>query len=230
MSGADPAMSTPLILLDLDGTLIATRQLYVEALARCLAPHVGRHMEEDEIMGLHPRSEIRFIREFVAPRGLPGALEHFYAEYASLHEALFRGAYEGVPAALAALREEGAPLGLVTGKSLRAWEITRRHVDLGAFDVLVFDDDVREGKPDPEGLHLAREWSGHREGGVYVGDSVTDLDAAVAAGLAPAGVLWSKREHEKRDFALAVRVRGGEPLETPADLLSLLGPVPPIHR
>lgn len=230
MSGVDPPTSTPLILLDLDGTLIATRQLYVEALARCLAPHVGRHMEDDEIMDLHPRSEIRFIREFVAPPGLPGALEHFYAEYASLHEALFRGSYEGVPAALEALREEGIPLGLVTGKSRRAWEITRRYVDLGAFDVLVFDDDVREGKPDPEGLHRAREWSGYRERGAYVGDSVTDLDAAVAAGLVPAGVLWSKREHERRDFASEVRVRGGQLLEKPADLLTLVGREPPIHR
>lgn len=230
MSGDDGRPARPLVLLDLDGTLIATRQLYVEALARCLEPHVGWHMSEEAIMGLHPRSEIRFIRELAGPEALPEALEHFYAEYASLHGALFRGAYRGVPAALDALRAEGVALGLVTGKSRRAWEITRRHVDLGAFEVLVFDDDVASGKPDPEGLNRARRLAGRSGWGVYVGDSVTDLDAAVAAGLLPAGVLWSKREHEREAFGLAVRERSGEPLESPGSLLNLLSQAPPIHR
>ena len=42
------------ILFDLDGTLIATRQLYVAAYAEALAPHFGKHLTEAEIMALSP--------------------------------------------------------------------------------------------------------------------------------------------------------------------------------
>jgi pyrophosphatase PpaX len=222
-----PPPPTP-ILLDLDGTLIATRQLYVEAFARALHPHVGRHMSEPEIMALHPKSEIRFLRSQVGDRLLPEVLDHFYREYDALHPELFRGFYRGALEVVDELRRRGVPLGLVTGKSRRAWDITLRHLDPGAFDVLVFDDDVVSGKPDPEGLHWALALL--TEQGrvspdavpVYVGDSVTDLDAAVEARLRPVGTLWSKKEEEREDFAAAVAERDGVLLRTPEDLLTLV--------
>lgn len=216
------------ILLDLDGTLIATRQIYVEAFARALHPHVGRRMSEPEIMALHPKSEIRFLRSQVGERRLPGVLEHFYREYDALHPELFRGFYRGALEVVGELRRRGVPLGLVTGKSRRAWEITLRHLDPGPFDVLVFDDDVVDGKPDPEGLQWAvalLKEQGQLPPGtvpVYVGDSVTDLDAAVEARLRPAGTLWSKKEKERDAFAAAVEERGGVLLHTPEDLLRLV--------
>lgn len=216
------------ILLDLDGTLIATRQVYVEAFSRALHPHVGRRMSEPEIMALHPKSEIRFLRSQVGDRHLPGVLDHFYREYDALHPELFRGFYRGAVEAVAELRRRGVPLGLVTGKSRRGWEITLRHLDPGPFDVLVFDDDVVDGKPDPEGLHwavaLLKEQGRVPPGAVpvYVGDSVTDLDAAVEARLRPAGTLWSKKEEERDDFAAAVAERDGVLLRTPEDLLTLV--------
>jgi len=222
-----PPSHTP-ILLDLDGTLIATRQVYVEAFARALHAHVGRKLTEEEIMALHPKSEIRFLRDQVGGRRLPGVLEHFYREYDALHPELFRGFYTGSLEAVEQLRRRGVPLGLVTGKSRRAWEITLRHVDPGAFEVLVFDDDVVEGKPDPEGLlwavALLKEQGRVPPGAtpIYVGDSVTDLDAAMEARLRPAGTLWSKKEEERQGFAAAVEERGGVLLRTPEELLRLV--------
>lgn len=69
-----------------------------------------------------------------------------------------------------------------------------------------------------------------RPDGGYAGDSVTDLDVAVAAGLLPAGVLWSEGKHEREAFGLAVREGSGEPPESPGSLLNLLSQAPPIHR
>lgn len=207
----------PLLLLDLDGTLIATRQLYVEALARCLAPHVGRHLSDAEIMGLHPRSEVRFIAEVTGLPDVGSVLERFYAEYEALHESHFRGIYEGVPASLSEVRASGVRVGLVTGKSRRAWQITSRYVELGPLEVLVLDDDVAEGKPHPEGLLKAARRARSRPL-AYVGDSLTDVEAARAAGIPAVGVLWSKREVERSEFSREVLSRGGSVVATPAEL------------
>jgi HAD superfamily hydrolase (TIGR01549 family) len=83
---------------------------------------------------------------------------------------------------LVALRAMGLHLGIVTGKSRGAWEITVRSTDLGEFDATVTDEDVVEAKPHPEGLVLALDLLGVSAAeAVYVGDSVGDARAARAA-------------------------------------------------
>jgi pyrophosphatase PpaX len=220
--------STPItsVIFDLDGTLIATRRLYITAFAEALEGVMGRHLTEDEIMAHRPRAERRFLAELVTsrdPSALPGVLEHFYRSYERRHEEAFEGVYRDVAPLLGALRERRVPLGLVTGKSVRAWEITSRWAGLGEFEVVVLDDHVPAPKPDPSGLRLAaQEMGAPAEHTVYVGDSLTDLDAAVSAGMQAAGVLWSKKPHERDPFATASRERGAHVLAQPSDLLGLL--------
>jgi HAD superfamily hydrolase (TIGR01509 family) len=101
--------------------------------------------------------------------------------------------YDGVPEMLAALRAAGYPLGIVTGKGRHAWEVTDRELGLGAFAVVVTDDDVAAPKPDPQGLLAAARELGMAPGElVYVGDSTGDLAAGRAAGMRTAAVLWPK--------------------------------------
>jgi HAD superfamily hydrolase (TIGR01509 family) len=221
MSGGDPVA----ILFDLDGTLIATRRLYLEAFADALEPALGRRPGHDEMMGLRPRAEVRFLAEVGGTREHAGVMSRFYAAYARRHPADFQGIYPGVSELLQGLRERGHPLGLVTGKSRRAWEITRPHVEpeLGTFQVMVFDDDVPAPKPDPAGLHMAVAALGcHAPASLYVGDSMSDLEAAHRAGLTPVGVLWSKRPQERGPFRELALELGGLAPGTPHDLLLAL--------
>jgi len=220
-------MTPPPILFDLDGTLIATRRLYIQALARAAAPHLGWEMTEEEIIARRPKAEVRFLREVVGEEAHPSTMKRFFEAYDALHPTHFQGVYRGAWGMLESLRAAGAPLGLVTGKSRQAWEITRRHVELGEFHALVFDDDVAAGKPDPSGLRVALERLGVEgaappPGSVYLGDSPTDLDAAVAAGLTPVAVLWSKRAHEIESFARAAEERGGFFVESPEAAVEVL--------
>src|SRR5512146_2204220 len=147
------------VLFDLDGTLIATKRLYLEAYSRAHEAHLGHLPTPEEVVRLRPRAELQFLRDVVGPERYDACLTDFRRHYAELHATHFGGIYPGIRELLAALRDRGLRLGIVTGKSRAAWEITISAIEheLGSFDVTVFDDDVRIAKPDPEGLHLAAE-------------------------------------------------------------------------
>ncbi len=221
-------MALRAILFDLDGTLIATRRLYVEAFSRALEPYVGLRLSETEIMSRKPRAERRFLREIVGPEHAPECLERFYEHFEALHSTHFQGVYEGVPELLAALRSRGVPLGLVTGKSRRAWRITREHVELGSFHVEVLDDDVPDQKPDPSGVRQAvSALNVAPEEVVYVGDSLTDVEAARGAGVRAGAVLWCKKEEERDRFRREAEAMDARILPRPESVVELpLSPGP----
>ncbi len=207
------------ILFDLDGTLIATRRLYVTSYAKALAPFVGRELGADELVALRPGAERRFLKQMVSDDDFPACLEIFYQHYAGLHPTHFEGVYEGVPAMLEALREAGMQLGIVTGKSRRAFEITAPYAGLGAFETVIVDDDVEDPKPSPEGIRLALNALGVQPDRVlYIGDSSKDVEAALRARVVPAVPLWCKRPQEIGRFADRARSKGALVFETPEAL------------
>lgn len=212
---------TPIVLFDLDGTLINTKRLYMVAYRAAVLPYIGRDLTIDEIMALRPRCEIRFLRDVVGPDRVGACLADFHEAYAKLHPEHFGGVYPGVHELLTTLRKEELPLGIVTGKSRRSWEITIEHSPLGEFDTLVFADDVAEPKPDPEGLKIALEaLSADPEETYYLGDTVSDMKAALAAGVRPAGALWAKGPDSQERFARELENLGVPTFTTPADFAS----------
>jgi pyrophosphatase PpaX len=225
MSGTD-GVTSPLpsaILFDLDGTLIATRRLYVQAFADALEPVVGNRLTEPEIMERVPRAERRFLAELAGREHASATLERFYESYARRHDQDFQGVYTGIPEALSDLRMRSVAMGIVTGKSRRSWEITAPRIGLGPFHPTVFDDDVPAQKPHPAGLELALQHLGLTpEEAIYVGDSLTDLEAAAAAGVRAAAVLWSKKAEEVEGFRRESLDRGARLVASPAELLDLV--------
>lgn len=213
------------MLFDLDGTLIATKALYLEAYRLAVEPYVRRELTHGDIMALRPTSEMAFIRAVVAESDFETCLEDFYRAYQELHPGRFEGIYPGIPEILDGLRSAGVPLGIVTGKSRRSWAVTSEIITLGPFDVLVFDDDVRAPKPDPHGLQLAIELLDvASERVVYVGDTMSDLRAARAAGLQPVTTLWARAEGDRRELADQAREEGAlAVVERPSDLREVLG-------
>ena len=126
---------------------------------------------------------------------------------------------------LTQLRQLGLPIGVVTGKCRRAWGITARHVDLGAMDAWVFDDDVSDIKPNPEGLDLALTRLGVApQDAIYVGDSLTDCMAARAVGATPGAVLWPKRVGEIEAFAHGATPLGAKLFATPSHVVDFCRP------
>ncbi len=217
-------MSLRAALFDLDGTLVDSRALYLEAYRCALEPFLGRRIADEEIFAARPTSETRFLAALLPdPDRLDDCLDGFFRHYEALHPTLFGGLFPGVADALAGLRRAGLRTAIVTGKSRRAWRITRAFADLDGFDALVFDDDVDEPKPSPRGIHAALAALGlPASDAIYVGDTRGDLEAAAAAGVHPVAVLWSRPPEHRPPLQEAAAAVRATVLASPTELLALL--------
>jgi phosphoglycolate phosphatase/pyrophosphatase PpaX len=211
------------VLFDLDGTLISTKRLYLEAYRRALVPYLRRELSDSDLLRLDTRSERLVLSSCVADAQLSACLQSFHREYETLHASHFEGICDGVLELLSRLRERGLKLGIVSGKSRRAWEITASLTRLGAFDIAVMDDEMPAPKPDPRGIRIALENLGvEAKEAVYVGDAVFDLDAAIEAGARPAAALWSKQGDRRQELLREAEQRAAGILYEPSDLLALI--------
>jgi HAD superfamily hydrolase (TIGR01509 family) len=110
--------------------------------------------------------------------------------------------HPGMDLILQFLKGRGIHLALFTGKGRRTTGITLEAFGLnGMFAPIVTGDDVVNHKPHPEGIRKVLTHHGLQPGQVLmVGDSMADVRASKAAGVAMAAVLWDSYE---RDTVLA---------------------------
>ena len=180
-----------MVLIDVDGTLVDS----VPDLAYCVD-------EMMRVLGLPERGEAE-VRNWVGNgverlvrRALTGTLDgepepalferaypiflDCYAENTSRRSRLYPGVKEG----LDWLRAQDYPLGCVTNKAARFTEPLLR--DLGIrdyFGIVISGDSLPKKKPDPLPLRHAAEYFGAApERSLMVGDSISDVKAARAAG------------------------------------------------
>lgn len=95
------------------------------------------------------------------------------------------------------LRTQGIKTGIVTSKHRYPAEYTLKLIDLeGVFDTLIAHDDVKEAKPDPEGIFQAMKHLGitDKRDVLYIGDTATDYLTAKNAGVDVAIVTWTPRD------------------------------------
>jgi HAD superfamily hydrolase (TIGR01509 family) len=215
------------VLFDLDGTLINTYRLYLEAFRCTLKPHYKRRLTDEEILALDPHAEQRLLLATIDEFDFNAYFDAFLTYYAQLHETLFDGPYEGVLPMLRSLREAGYLLGLVTGKSREAWRITSTRMEAEAFDdlfdVVLTDDDVQAPKPSPEGLLLALDALELQPAqALVIGDSQRDCDAAEAAGLAFGAALWSRTRGRQAFSDPVIQGEVSHRFQAPADVVAAL--------
>jgi len=209
------------LIFDLDGTLVDTWRLYMEAYRRALGAELGEAPTEAEIISRRPASERRFIADWVGSEAAARCHGAMVEHYETLHDTHCDGLYEGVGEMLDRLSAAGRRLGVVTGKGRRAWETTSRALALDLFEVVVTDDEVTHPKPHPGGLLTAIETLRvDPDEVVYIGDSHSDLETGRRAGARVAAVLWPKTAPGER-IAFLEAVAPLEPdwaFESPADL------------
>jgi phosphoglycolate phosphatase len=184
-----------LIIFDVDGTLVDSQDLIVEAQARTFAAHglaaPGRERSLS-VVGLSLREAFTAL---VGPDGPVESLAEAYKEaFAAIrsdprwHEPLFPGMAD-VLTALAA--RDDIVLGIATGKSRRGVaHLLERHGWEAFFSTIQTADDA-PSKPHPGMvLNAMADTGAGPDRTIMVGDSTYDMTMARAAGATALGVSW----------------------------------------
>jgi phosphoglycolate phosphatase len=219
--------SPPLACLDLDGTLVDSREPYAACMRAALA-EVGLPDRAPE--SLHrflgpPVEETAALFVAEAGRDPDGddaeTLVRTYREHYARDGVRATRAVPGVPEALAALRSDGWTLVIVTSK-VRPFAVAvaeRTGLDAHLDAILGPGLDERHVR---KATTLARALREHpHRGAVMVGDRHHDVDAAVAVGIPAVGVTWAGDHTAELEHAGAVAVLR-EPAELPAAVAAAL--------
>ncbi|MDI3195479.1 HAD family phosphatase [Pseudarthrobacter sp. AL07] len=184
------------VLFDFNGTLSDDEWILERIFIELAAKECGVFLAEQQYRAeLYGRSDSEIARAIMAKGGAADIrecdflelLDHRYNEEVSLHSPIS----EDTCALVHSLQAAGIQLGVVTGAG-RATVLPalERAGVRGAFSVVVTQEDVKAGKPDPEGLLMAAAALGledPRRVAVFE-DSVPGLQAVGAAGMVPLAV------------------------------------------
>jgi len=207
--------ATEAVVFDWDGTLIDSRAALLAAWHESTEAVLGRRFpateaEEREVFTL-PGSAI-WPRLAGDARELEALAERFQQAYERAGDLV--SAFPGIPEALAALREAGVAVGVVTSKARRRFGLDAHGAGLeDAIDASVCDGDAPAAKPDPRPVRVALDRLGVSPAeAVMVGDTAVDITAGLRAGTGVVGVLWgASTEEELREAGAETLVaRPGE--------------------
>jgi len=175
-------------IFDLDGTIADTFGICFATFRNALACVQGPSLTDADIHALFGPSEDGMF-ERVVPARWQEAFTAYLGEY-ERHLPLC-AVFPGVAASLAWLRERGVPLALVTGKSRPTALMSLKQFGLdGLFEP------VETGSPSGvvKAAAIARVVAGWRAPAhevIYVGDAISDMEAAHAAGVLPIAAAWA---------------------------------------
>jgi phosphoglycolate phosphatase len=185
----------PLVIFDMDGTLIDSVALIVETVTDAF--NAIREPPPTEtairaISGITARDAMALLAPSAPPERVEEILTSYRAHYLQgagvAREPLFAGALDALDRLQ---RRADVTLAVATGKGYRgAVTLLERHRILDRFHSVQTPDHNR-GKPDPQMIETAMEKAGmSRAETVMIGDTVHDMRMAKAAGVGALGVAW----------------------------------------
>jgi pyrophosphatase PpaX len=183
-------MRYPVVLFDLDGTVVDSGGIILASMRHATQTVLGRDFSDDELLANVGGPGLEAQMEALGP-GSTAELVRVYREHNEpLHETL--EGFDGIEATLDALRARGHRLGIVTAKRRATVELAFARLPLAhLFETIVGGDETDRHKPDPAPLRLALERLGASASeAAYVGDSPYDMQAARSGGLYAVGVTW----------------------------------------
>lgn len=182
----------PVVLFDLDGTVVDSGAIILASMRHATREVLGREYGDEELLASVGGPGLEAQMAAFAPDRIDELVRVYRAHNEPLHDEL--EACAGMADVLVRLKEEGRRLGIVTAKRRSTVELAFAQVPLAhLFETVVGGDETERHKPDPEPLLLAAErMSADPAATAYVGDSPYDIRAAKAAGMHAIGVSWGR--------------------------------------
>ena len=190
---------------DLDGTVVDSVELIIVSFQHAIREVLGREISREDAITWVGRPLKEQMELFSLERA--DELVEVYREFNHREHDRMLKLYEGIQHLLESLRRAGVKVGLVTSKSRFT---TQMAFDLtgieGYFDASVCADEAAGNKPSPAPILACLAQLGvEPPAAAYVGDSPSDIQAALAAGVAAVAVTWGvfpadRLEAEKPDL------------------------------
>jgi len=186
----------PVVLFDLDGTLVNTIDLIVASYQHSFRTVLGHEWDTEEIKSWIGKSLIGSLKE-AAPDHADELFTQ-YVEWNHQHTPDMLSDYPGIHDLLRGLLAAGVRLGCVTSKRYdqAQWALDLAHLaDL--VPLIISHDDVTYHKPHPEPLLAGAAAMNSGIGDtVYIGDALVDIEAAHAADMDCIAVTWGAGSRE----------------------------------
>lgn len=219
---------TQLYIFDLDGTIADTLESMGNTCNSVLEEYgFGLHPLEayktfvGDAVGKLIERALLAAGDTVAENDLPthyeAVLEAYKARFATTCTQNVT-AYDGMQETLTQLKENGAKLAVFTNKRHpQAVEVVETVYGKGFFDAILGEGNGFDRKPSPEGaLHLAETFGVAPARCVYIGDTNTDMETGLAAGMYTVGVTWGFREREELEAYGPAKI-----IDAPEELLEI---------
>jgi pyrophosphatase PpaX len=187
------------VLFDLDGTLIDSIGLIVDAMHHAFEAFDGEVPDDSAWMsGIGTPLYKQLARYARSPEELE-ILRERYRAYQVIHHDKVIKEYVGTTEVLAKLHARGIVMAIVTSKGD---ELARRGIELTGMakylPVVVGADSVTKHKPEPEPvLHALVQLGVAADEALMMGDSPHDINSGNAAGVRTIGALWGPFTREQ---------------------------------
>jgi pyrophosphatase PpaX len=189
-------MRFPVVLLDLDGTVIDSGAIILASMRHAAKEVLGAEPPDELLMAAVGGPGLEAQMQALAPDRVEELVRVYRAHNEPLHDELV--CCDGMEDVLVRLKKEGRRLGIVTAKRRATVELAFNVLPIEhLFETVVGGDETKRHKPDPEPLLLAAQrLNADPSECAYVGDSPFDIRAAKAAAIYAVAVTWG-RIHER---------------------------------
>ncbi len=184
-------MRFPVVLFDLDGTLIDSGPMIVASMRHAANSVLGRDIPDEVLSAAVGGPGLVAQMQALAPDRVDDLVAAYREHNVPLHDEL--QAFWEVVEVLPRLRAEGRRLGIVTAKRRETVQLAFDRLPglEDNFAVVITSDDTERHKPDPAPILAAVDRLGVAPAdAAYVGDSPFDVRAAKAAGVFAIAVAW----------------------------------------
>ncbi len=211
------------LILDLDGTTISTLEDIRDALNMTLRQNGFPEKSLEEVRKAIGNGSRKLIERSISVRLEEERIQELLKQYVGIYSDNYNiktRAYDGVYDLLKELQDKGVLLSVNSNKPDHLTKALIAECFPGIDFVGVFGDlQGRPRKPDPTIANQLVDAMGlKKEEVLYVGDSETDIETAINAGLKSIGCLWGFRDREILEEAGADYL-----VSKPAEILEYLG-------